>query len=213
MLTTYILTLVRAIRNYAKNWADFDPIPELNQTDENADLVLLALSLNDVQFEDVVSDPWYPATKKVEQKGLDGSSVGQRYASDEPASFLDCKVQHQWCDPNKSPDAGCTHLSGFTEAATTAQELFKRQSQNASFYATTWTLNLAPSIEVVRDRIGVGALTSRYTLNQGVQGPLPSNQWQLDVEHMHATTLAALQRMIIEQATGPTDPTVQRFFV
>ena len=75
----------RPIRFYAQNWGDFDPIPELNQTDDEADLTLLALSTNDVIFEQPVTDPWYSATTEVESQ-----EAGQalRYFSDHPASLL-----------------------------------------------------------------------------------------------------------------------------
>jgi hypothetical protein len=77
----------------------------------------------------------------------------------------------------------------------------------------TWALNMAPSIETIVDRLGVSALTSRYTLNYGIQGPLPTNQWQTEIQHLHSTSLAALQRMTVEQASGPNDRSVKRFFI
>lgn len=195
---------------YAENWGDFDPIPEINQTNGDADLALLALSANDIAFVQPVTDPWYMATTKEDG---DGEITVPLYLPDRPASFVGCKVQHQWCDPNVNGANGCTKLAGFTQVANEAASLFQRPRQNASFYAMTWALNVSPSIEAIIDRLGTTALTSRYTLNAGIQGPLPSNQWQSDVEHLHATTLAALQRMTIEQATGPTDQNLQRFFI
>ncbi|KAF2729273.1 hypothetical protein EJ04DRAFT_568779 [Polyplosphaeria fusca] len=196
-----------ALKNYALNYADFNPIRELNQSDTMADLVLLALSANDVVFEEAVKDPWYSATRS------SGSDRSVEYLPDHPTAFVGCKVQHQWCDPNKHGDSACTALASFTGSATEAQSLFVNPAQNASFYALTWALNVAPSIETIIDRLGASALTSKYTLNTGTQGPLPENQWQNDIEHMHSTTLAALQRMTVEQATGPSDPSVQRFFI
>ncbi|CAN9463692.1 unnamed protein product [Alternaria alternata] len=195
------------IRFYAQNWGDFDPIPELNQTNDEADLTLLALSTNDVIFEKPVTDPWYSATTEVESQ-----ETGQalRYFSDHPASFVGCKVQHQWCEPNENR---CTQLAAFNKVALEAQTLSYSPVQNASVYAMTWALNMAPSIETIVDRLGVTALTSRYTLNYGIQGPLPTNQWQTEIQHLHSTSLAALQRMIVEQASGPNDRSVKRFFI
>ncbi|CAN9186957.1 unnamed protein product [Alternaria alternata] len=195
------------IRFYAQNWGDFDPIPELNQTNDEADLTLLALSTNDVIFEQLVTDPWYSATTEVESQ-----EAGQalRYFSDHPASFVGCKVQHQWCEPNENR---CTQLAAFNKVALEAQTLSYSAVQNASVYAMTWALNMAPSIETIVDRLGVSALTSRYTLNYGIQGPLSTNQWQTEIQHLHSTSLAALQRMTVEQASGPNDRSVKRFFI
>lgn len=47
-------------------------------------------------------------------------------------------------------------------------------------------------------------LTARDRLQGGVQGGLlPDDQWQKDVMHWHATTMAQLQGLFVETATGP----------
>jgi hypothetical protein len=81
----------------------FDPILELNQTDVSADSALLALSTNAVTFADSVTDPWYLVTENKTQEDIPIPVV----LSDQPASFIGCKVQHQWCEPNENK---CTQL-------------------------------------------------------------------------------------------------------
>ena len=56
------------------------------------------------------------------------------------------------------------------------------------------------------DSLGISALTARDTLLDGNQGPLPSDQWMLEVEHWHDISMAQLQRVAVELATGPSDP-------
>jgi hypothetical protein len=191
---------------YANAWQDFEPIPAIKQTG-HADIILMALSANEIVFQQPVSDPWYMAN------GEDGSGNQTFYFSPNPASFLGCKVQHQWCNPNVNGDESCTLLSGFEEAFAQAESLFERASQNASWYATSWAISAAADIGGVVTGLGSTALTSRFGLNFGIQSPLPSNQWELDVEHTHAVTLAYMQRIVVEQATGPTEENVQRFFI
>ena len=79
---------------------------------------------------------------------------------------MGCEVQHKWCDPDKNAGT-CTSLTGFTETATEAGTQFMNPAQNASFYAITWALSVAPSIETISDRLRVSALTARYTLDFG----------------------------------------------
>ena len=54
--------------------------------------------------------------------------------------------------------------------------------------------------------VGITSLKAREKLFSGIQGPLPNNQWQIEVENWYSTTLADLQRLTIEYAAGPADP-------
>ncbi|KAL1617650.1 hypothetical protein SLS54_007654 [Diplodia seriata] len=56
--------------------------------------------------------------------------------------------------------------------------------------------------------MGISALLARRSLYTGNQGPLPDNQWQLEVEHWHLASLAILQRQVVEAANGPFDQEV-----
>ncbi|KAK0628036.1 hypothetical protein DIS24_g10867 [Lasiodiplodia hormozganensis] len=58
------------------------------------------------------------------------------------------------------------------------------------------------------EEMGISGLTSRYGLNQGLQGPLAPDQWQLDVQHWFTIWLATLQGSLVMQATGPSNPDV-----
>ncbi|KAL1616592.1 hypothetical protein SLS54_008327 [Diplodia seriata] len=53
--------------------------------------------------------------------------------------------------------------------------------------------------------LGVSALRARQTLRWGLQGPLPSDQWQDEVEGWFDMALAGLQLSYRETATGPAD--------
>lgn len=62
------------------------------------------------------------------------------------------------------------------------------------------------SIGSVIMNLGPDALTSLKYLSSGIMGPLPTNQWQLDVRYWWATYLSSLQAGIVNTAHGPTDP-------
>ena len=51
--------------------------------------------------------------------------------------------------------------------------------------------------------MGTESLLSRRTLGGGIQGALPDNQWQLDVEHWYQIILAGYQKIYLDAAAGP----------
>ena len=57
------------------------------------------------------------------------------------------------------------------------------------------------------------SLRARFLLVSGFSGPLPDNQWQLDVEGWHHSTLAAMQGSAVDAATGPASPAMSEFWV
>ncbi|KAL9617378.1 MAG: hypothetical protein Q9160_007828 [Pyrenula sp. 1 TL-2023] len=56
------------------------------------------------------------------------------------------------------------------------------------------------------------ALMSRFRLGLNIQTPLPASQWQTEVENWHNGSLAILQGLRIDQATGPGDTEVLKYF-
>lgn len=66
-------------------------------------------------------------------------------------------------------------------------------------------MQASPDIAALASSQPAQSLTSRKRLFGGLQGPLPDNQWQLDVEHWYASVLAALQEVFVDIATGPAD--------
>ncbi|KAL1623516.1 hypothetical protein SLS54_004506 [Diplodia seriata] len=47
----------------------------------------------------------------------------------------------------------------------------------------------------------------------GVQGPLPDNQWQIELEHWHNISMAYFQESVISLATGPSRPGALRYLI
>jgi hypothetical protein len=52
---------------------------------------------------------------------------------------------------------------------------------------------------------GSSALVASETVFQGIQAPLPNNQWTIEVSSWFATSLASLQRYPVDIASGPSD--------
>lgn len=85
--------------------------------------------------------------------------------------------------------------------------LYKTDEHSNLFNASLYNiLTRVSDLNVIVSVAGIASLKSRDTLSTGLQGSLPNNQWQLEVENWYGATLADLQRFTVEYATGPIDP-------
>ncbi|KAF2142260.1 uncharacterized protein K452DRAFT_200233, partial [Aplosporella prunicola CBS 121167] len=194
------------------NKVEFVPIKELQRND--ADVSLHFFSSNNVLFADKSDDAIYSAhTPCAEMRKGNDSTV--MYCRDQPVTVLACAHQHQICDATKSPDEGCQPLLGFDQTVEW-QDTHSPFSQSSEKTQNTLTPSMwkaqdrltssmwfgSSIVDVLKD-IGISALTARKSLSGGHQGLLPNTQWQKEVENLHLTSLAALQRQVIESANGP----------
>ena len=69
------------------------------------------------------------------------------------------------------------------------------------------------TLSTLANAIGTSVLTARYSLAGGLSGPLPSDQWQVEIEHMVGASLASLQGTFVEAANGPATEDLKQFQV
>lgn len=179
-------------------------------------------------------DPWY----KVERSQGTFSSGTPLYRQKDPGSPLACFEQHQLCffPPSSNADENekrCTPLLSSTDLFNLPQviaDTLKLHTSNDNskqvadqdiddrVQGLLWILsstvkNTPRTLHPVAG-LGVHALKSRIGLNGGHMGPMPDNQWQLDVQHWHATAIAALQSRFVNSAIGliRSHPNVEPIF-
>ncbi|KAI0458885.1 hypothetical protein F5B21DRAFT_527707 [Xylaria acuta] len=197
--------------------SSFMPIDFLSRDD--ADLHVILLKGNGVLFLAPTSDEWYRVATTpsniVENLGND-SRTYPRYLPSEPASALGCTDQHQFCNSALKETTGCGPLASLRDAIRGAAPFFNTSytdfvtgtksgtaetSDLARFvYMTSRFFGLDKTITGIVAHLGSSALLSQRTLIQGDQGPLPSNQWQLDAS-------------FVDTAYGPTDSTILQSWV
>lgn len=191
----------------------WNPIPELLVPD--GDVTVLFLSANDIRFFNQVDDPWYSAHivgGGIQVSGVNGSVPA--YVRDDPVRALGCIERYQFCNPNVSANSSCTTLGGIMQAVQGAPQLYQDEAQRAHLkWSASAIKYMAAGLTEVFGYLGTAALQSRSTLSQGMQSALPGNQWELEVESWFKLTMADLQRSILEQATGPTEPAIRQFLV
>ena len=194
----------------------FTPIPEIARTD--ADVTLFFLSSNQVTSPVPINDPWYAAHQTVPGyrlnfNGWGNLSVGA-YFADETASVLGCAKQYQICLPSTSTSTSkrCSRMGGKQELAYLLASLSPTPPQRARI---TWAIMAALTgneLDGFVQTLGAASLSSKYSLVSGVQGPLPDDQWQRDVEHWHAASLVAMQGSAVDSAMGPSGEVMRRRF-
>ena len=187
---------------------------------DDADISILFLLGNGIQYLEPVDDEWYhtsPATVEVSQIQDNKSYSIHTYLPSESAAPLGCADQYQFCQTKVNHDKQCGPLASLRDAisgiaplfdsiyesladnnATTAQQALFLYFSNIVFAAPRHTGDI---IKQLRTK----ALQSRKTLFEGVQKSLPSNQWQLDVKHWFDISNAAMQAAFISTAHGPSN--------
>lgn len=193
----------------------FTPIEALQRND--ADVTLVFLSSNQVASPVEINDPWYSAHQTVPGYRLNFTGWGNlnvgAYFADETASVLGCAKQYQICYPDSAgKPSKCSRLGGKQELYWLLTSLAQSDKQLAR---TKWSIMSALTgneLDAFVQTLGAGSLSSKYSLVSGVQGPLPDNQWQLDVEHWHAATLVAMQGSAVDAASGPSDAKMKKFW-
>lgn len=184
----------------------------------DGDLHIVFLSGNGIRFSAPVNDLWYRATIPTKPVDKPGSLPDlHAYRPDEAASPMACLQRFQFCDGSTSR---CGPLASWADAQTGADELFGTNleaedtpldSERASrFY---WFLSLmtysVPNLSSVLLQLGAASLASTRTLYAGLMGPLPNDQWQVDVMQWWATYLAGIQGGVVSTAAGPADSSLE----
>lgn len=192
----------------------FFPIPAL--WNNASDVLLFLLSTNDVHFLEACHDPWYAATTRIDKKMSPTSPWGNNttiplYVRDEPARVLGCASRYQLCiakSGKSKSEKSCTPLAGYRGGMLTSVDaLWQTDGQRSIFDA--WLKNIwfsVSSISSITSVAGIASLKARDSLAFGLQGSLPNNQWQLEVENWYGASLADLQKWTVEYATGPIEP-------
>jgi hypothetical protein len=126
---------------------------------------------------------------------------------------LGCVQTHQFCNPSLKQNESCIPLLGIFEAGEVASTTIFSQSKerNIFLWSSLAIQYMASGLTELAYAMDGADLLASNSLSAHGQYALPSNQWELEVEHWFKFTLADLQRAILDQATGPKIPEVGEF--
>ncbi|KAI3319692.1 hypothetical protein HD806DRAFT_547935 [Xylariaceae sp. AK1471] len=189
--------------------SDFLPIEPILRHD--ADVTVIFLSGGGVTYTAPSSDEWYrvSSTKSnISFTGITTIAPQPVYLPLEPSSPLGCTNQYQFCHRDnhhcgplasiRDAISGAANISNTTHHESTGQFNYLIAALNDERF---WSLG-----DLI-EQLGWESLTSKTSLSSGFQGPLPSNQWQLDVIHWSEIAKASMQAALLHVAYfDPPDP-------
>jgi len=193
------------------NDSEFTPIAALVRPD--ADTNLIFLSANSIAFFQKSDDPWFSVHKNgTAGRWLETQEMTPTFRFDIPATVMGCTVQEQYCNPNLPGSQRCEPLRATSSIPEdTFSKLWSDPSQERMMKFLSRALNEAAlPMDEILSAMGPAALKIRSSLSSGFQYNLAEHQWQIEIEHLFNTTLATIQRTLVETATGH-DPTYQKF--
>ncbi|KAI1743530.1 hypothetical protein F4680DRAFT_347287 [Xylaria scruposa] len=188
---------------YSGAWANISgwiPDPEFNNT--HGDGTLFFLSSNNLAFTEPCDDPVFSA--HIPSTYLN-STV---YLEDNISGVLGCLEQVQWCNPTNTT---CSIVGGLGDVyVQVTEELPLNKMQVAIADMITFIFNRYAGIS---SKAGHNPpdLVASESLSRNVQLPLPRNQWQIEIQDWHATTLSLIQYGILQWMIGPSDSTLQKY--
>jgi hypothetical protein len=166
---------------------------------------MMFLAAHAVNFAKPIDDPWFSA-----HRANPGPVNRTYYFSDHLLSPLGCVEQFQFCNPKKRDTEGaCTSLAGIVPATAAAKfdlDLSPMQSAIVDLLVNAIYANNAIILQPIQ-------LLADDTKADGVQMPLPRNQWVLELQDMHNRVLTGIQRIIVDYARGPASPAAKQFLV
>ncbi|KAF9634368.1 hypothetical protein BFW01_g5263 [Lasiodiplodia theobromae] len=198
--------------SYDIPWTDFYPIDELRAP--YADVSLFFLAANGIQFRNATDDPWFSAHRTGADPGeySSGFVLDQVFLQDDPASVVGCVHREQLCNPNM-PDGSdkCTPLSSGVDNAIVYPSIARDEAEvkALNWFRIITTMGWSDVYTLI-NVLGMSALNARQKVRWGLQGALPDNQWQIEVESWFNMAMAGLQMSYHEVATGPSNPDVPK---
>jgi hypothetical protein len=181
-------------------------LPRAEYNISHGDTQVMFLRGNGVYFVQQSDDSWLSA----HLRKYDSLNNQTYFTFDHLAHPMGCISQYQFCNSNQK-SRPCSALSGILPAAAEAKfqlGLSKTQSNVIDIFINAiYMLNTDVAHALGENPV----LLAGETFGNGVQLPLPTNHWVLEMQNAHNIALSMLQRAIVDFARGPGSPAAQEF--
>ncbi|KAF2660683.1 hypothetical protein K491DRAFT_774588 [Lophiostoma macrostomum CBS 122681] len=186
-------------------------LPQFKRDD--ADVSIYFLSAPGILFTEESNDLWFAAHQKGVNISNEAGQTAPSFMMDDDASVLACARQYQICNPNMPEGQRCQPLRGWLDNSYRLDEITQNEQQrNRLQYIRDEQIGNNDETHALVVFAGMGVLQARDRLSYGMQGPLESNQWQLEVEHWVKGSMASLQRIFVNKARGPMSNELREYF-
>lgn len=172
-------------------WQPVEPL-----TTTNGELSIMFLIQNNVIYREPCDDPWFAAR-------LNYTNALTVYMPDVWVSPMACSQQYQICNPHGSSSRRCTGFVArwdLADAIASRLDLGLNQVYVAIRFINIINMGLLRGLIRTRKQ---NALRAQDSVVDLVQYYLPPDQWMREVSGWFDTTLALIQQLTLEYATGP----------
>lgn len=175
----------------SKNMDSFVPIPELNRTDADVNILFLRQEMG-MQYTNPVNDPWFEANTPKIKTTTSSTGIPRNatyYVPDFPISVVGCAMQYQWCDPGTGQ---CTDLTGRLRAMRQTRVRFKRPKQQITILRMAEITTITSGITSLATSLAGSVLLINKNGIYRSAGPR-DDQWIQELSHMFGTLLKVMQ--------------------
>lgn len=193
----------------AKGTADFDIIPELQLSDAETDLMLLAFN---GAYEGPVLDPWFSARTPYNDSNAFCQNLNkQLYTRDVPITAMGCTSQWQICTSDTAShynSTSCTPLLArrqLVKAVRAEPFVSQLNHRQKATIGRIFGIAEAATLNQVVNKLSqstVAPLQARRNISDTVGPALPSNQWQTETQYWFDILLAYVQEISLQLGTG-----------
>lgn len=162
-------------------------------------MTVIFVAPNSITYRERVEDPFFSATYNLSLPGIITPGNVTTYSPDQFVSIMGCTEQYSICTDEGS---NCTPYSGQAALPTLLNKLDLNANQYVTVQRLLYTISTATVYSSVAG-IGPDALRLWSAVYQLIAPGMPSNQWQLEVDGWHETTLAKWQALMVEFAANP----------
>ncbi|KAI0539521.1 hypothetical protein GGR58DRAFT_464596 [Xylaria digitata] len=177
------------------------PIPEMNNTEGDGSIIFI--SSNNALFTEPCDDPVFSAHVPQDEAGIIW------YVEDHLAGVLGCLEQYQMCSAVSDTCSLVGSLQDVLFEVTDKMHLTPMQINTANVTANV--LRLFSNIPGVTNGNIRHLVAGRSFVQDAIQLPLPSNQWQIEVHFWHSTIISLIQYGLLEYMIGPDDEDIRKY--
>ncbi|KAK1749413.1 hypothetical protein QBC47DRAFT_441931 [Echria macrotheca] len=189
--------------------SSFNPIPELRPMNGSGSVWIRFLTSDNILFTQQTEDSWYGrdmmSTQVHKLKGMEWGNVTM-FRQSIPGSPLGCQEMEQLCFTGVKGVQICGRLGSAPDSVMDIESQMEPEDKEWYIWFMTTTFETMTQARGVVDLLGTRALRARDSLNGPILGSLPEGQWQIEVQHWHATATAHLQETFLRSIIGPSNP-------
>ncbi|KAI0975411.1 hypothetical protein F4678DRAFT_420197 [Xylaria arbuscula] len=187
--------------NSSADKSTWRPIHQLNNA--HGDGTIIFLSSNAISFTEQCDDLVFSAHVKLDVANL------TVYAEDNIAGILGCLEQYQLCSAELNSCSGIGGAIGVLDDFVEKVPLTAIQNSTANVIAFVLVeFGNMPQVTYGNTR---HLVAGQSLVGGSFQLPLPSNQWQVEVQFWHATIMSMIQYGLLEYMTGPNNEGFQKY--